>query len=220
VPFYPVNLKLHNKICVIVGGGVVASRKVDSLLLCGAQVRVVSPEVCRKLQLMAEEGKIHWIQRSYESDDLAEAFLVITATDNHKVQCRVVSEAQERNILLNVVDDPSACTFQVPATVRRGEFLLAVSTGGGSPALSAKIRREIEILYGPEYGEFVALLAGVRQQIVADGGTQRSHKNVFEKLLESNILPNIKEQDWSEVYNELTEILPESINIKEILKKN
>lgn len=215
---YPVNLKIDNRLCVIVGGGVVASRKVDSLLLCGADVRVISPEVCRKLSQMADQERIHWLQRGYEHGDLKDAFLVIAATDLRELQDRIAKDAQECNILINVVDDPGACTFQVPATVRRGEFMVAISTGGGSPAFSALVRREIETVYGPEYGNFVVILAKIRERVVSDGGSQQSHKNMFEKLLQSNILPCIKKGNWSGVRNELTRVLPDTIDIHEILK--
>lgn len=196
-----------------------ASRKVSSLLTCGGMVRVVSPEICRKLRTMAEDGKIQWIKRGYIEGDLAEAFLVIAATNNREVQRLVIREAQERNILINIVDDPRSSTFHVPATVRRGEFLLAISTGGGSPAFSAQVRREIEGRYGSEYGEFVALLSIIRQRVISKGGSQRSHKKVFEKLLQSNILALVKEQDWSAVQDELTRVLPEGFNTEAILKE-
>ncbi len=214
---YPVNLNITGKVCVVVGGGVVASRKIDSLISCGGVVRVVSPEVCEPLQQMAEENKIQWLQRGYRQDDLDDAFLVIAATDNRVVQNQVTSDAERKNLLLNVVDDPAACSFQVPATVRRGEFLLAVSTGGGSPAFSAKVRRALEEEYGPEYGEYVTLLGKIRQLVISDGGTQVSHKNMFEKLLQSNILPCIKEKNWKSVAVELSNILPDKYDVKEIL---
>ncbi len=214
---YPVNLSIENRLCLIVGGGVVAARKINTLLLCKARVRVISPHVCEVIGVLAEKGKIEWLQRGYEEGDVQGALLVIATTDKRDIQNLIVTEASERQILVNVVDDPSACTFQVPAMVRRGEFLLTVSTGGGSPALSARIKKKIEEEYGPEYGLFVDLLAKIRENIVNDGGTQTSHKIFFEKLLQLNILTYIRQENWSALQKELAELLPEGIDPEQLI---
>ena len=139
--FYPVNLNIHNRFCLIIGGGEVAARKIEQVLTCGARVKVISPKACPRIRELASAGRIEWQERGYRPGDLREAFLVFAATDKAYVQQQVIGEAQERNILLNSADTPEACTFQVPATVRQGELLLAISTGGGSPAVAAWIRK-------------------------------------------------------------------------------
>ncbi len=214
---YPINLDIENKLCLIVGGGDVASRKIDSLLLSKARVRIISPHSCSKVTRLSEQGSVEWLQRNYKQGDVEGVFLVIAATNKKTVQEQIIKEANERNILLNVVDNPLACSFQVPATVRRGSFLLAISTGGGSPGLAAKIRKKIELEYGPEYGLYVALLAKIRETIVGDGGTQESHKRVLEKLLQLNILTHIRKGNWRTVQNELTMVLQQSVDVPNLV---
>ncbi len=218
MPFYPVNINIENRLCLIVGGGEVAARKIKSILFCKARVRVISPHVCKKISRFARDGKLEWLQREYERGDLRDAYLVMAATDRKEIQHLIVAEANDRKILINVVDDPAACTFQVPATVRRGEFLLAVSTGGSSPALSARIKKSIEAEYGPEYGLYVDLLSKVRETIVRDGGTQKSHKILFEKILQLNILTHIREENWPEVQRVLAEVLSEHVDVERIIE--
>ena len=141
---YPVHLAIEGQLCLVIGGGSVATRKVESLLPCGAVIRVISPAAgCRILEL-AEAGLLEWQQRNYHQGDLQGAKLVFAATDSQDVQDRIVREANGSGILVNVVTRPEACTFQVPASLRHGDLLITVATGGGSPALAARIRQELE----------------------------------------------------------------------------
>ena len=162
---YPVNLKVEGRPCVIIGGGRVAARKAASLLECGARVRVISPGLdpgFGELGVFAEgqaggaeagssgggagsgPGAFEHISRAYREGDLEGAFLVIAATDDNAVNRAVEAEAQKRGVLLNVVDQPEHCSFYVPSSVRRGELMLTVSTGGQLPALAKRLRRQLE----------------------------------------------------------------------------
>lgn len=214
---YPVNLNIKDATCVIIGGGEVARRKIGELLSCKAKVIVISPEVGPAILNMAQSGRVVWHDRCYQRGDLHGAFLVFAATDNRQVQQDVAAEARENRILFNSVDDPDACSFQVPARVRRGDFLLTVSTGGGSPALAAKLRRQLASEYGKEYKQLVDLLGQIRKIIVADGKTSESHKILFERLLNLNVLSRIRKQEWSDLENDLREILPDETNVKDLI---
>lgn len=214
---YPVNLNIHHKLCLVVGGGEVAGRKIQSLINCGARVVVVSPAVTASIEDMAESGEIELNKRHFYPDDLEGAFLVFAVTNDPEVQRHVVNEADKRNILVNIADDPASCSFQVPARVRRGNFLLTVSTGGSSPALAAKLRKDLEEEYGLEYEHFVNLLARIREKVVVDGNTSASHKVLFEKLLQLNILKRIQKEDWAALQHELSSILPEGLDIDELI---
>ncbi len=217
MPSYPINLNIAKKLCLVFGGGSVAVRKINNLLYCGAVVRVISPQVDKRIWAFAEAGMVEWLRRGFREGDIEGAFLVLAATDNRKVQERIIREADKMQVLTNVVDDPSACSFQVPASVRRGEFLLTVSTGGGSPALSSKIRREMEKGYGPEYGQLVSLLGKVRDLVVHDGRPQDSHKILFEKLLQLNILTHIRQENWPALQKDLEKVLPPDIDPKNLI---
>lgn len=129
---YPINLNIHDRLCVVVGGGSVAARKVESLLACGAKVRVISPVICEEIQWFKDRGRIELVQRGYQQGDLVGGVLVFAATDQPSVQEAVTQEASRLSIFINVADRPSSCTFQVPAALRRGELLMTVSTGAGA----------------------------------------------------------------------------------------
>ena len=143
---YPISLNISGKLCVVVGGGQVAERKVLSLLNAHAAVRIISPQLTERLaevvtEVVTEQAvkktvkdTVQWWKRGYQHGDLDEALLVFAATDNRQVQDAVVQDAQQTGLLVNVVDAPEKCDFQVPALVRRGDLTLAVSTNGASPA--------------------------------------------------------------------------------------
>src|SRR5438552_3928078 len=143
---YPIHLCIEGELCVVVGGGAVAERKVSGLLAAGARVRLVSPQFTQALQARAAAGEVEAVPAAYESMYLAGAFLVFAATGDRAVNERVVADAQERGLPVNVVDTNTlrAGEFVVPAVVRRGELCLSVSTGGTTPMLAARIRQELE----------------------------------------------------------------------------
>ncbi len=210
---YPVHLAIEGQLCMVIGGGSVATRKVESLLPCGAVIRVISPVAGDRIVELAEAGLLEWQQRNYHQGDLQGAKLVFAATDSQDVQDRIVREANGSGILVNVVTRPEACTFQVPASLRHGDLLITVATGGGSPALAARIRQELEQIYGPEYGQLVALMAQLRKDVVPSGGAQAEHKRIFEKVLDGDILGYIRKRDWQGLEALLRTILPSTINV-------
>jgi siroheme synthase-like protein len=162
---YPIVLvNLEN--VIVVGGGAVATRKVQGLLDAGAEsVTVIAPQLTAQIETWVAQNRIVPIRRAYQHGDLANARLVIAATDNESVNEMVWREAREQNILVNAVDDPPHCTFHVPAVVRRGNLAIAISTGGASPALAKHMRRELERVIGTEYDQLAALMAELRPRI-------------------------------------------------------
>ncbi len=143
---YPVMVNMNDKPVVIIGGGEVAARKVSDLLETGALVTVISPEFNEEIVEAAElyKNKVVLIKRKYIKNDLHGAFIVFSATNDSVVNAEVFREAEESSILINAVDDPPNCSFYVPSFVRKGDLLFALSTGGASPAMAARLRREIE----------------------------------------------------------------------------
>jgi len=189
---YPISLDLFQKICLVVGGGQVAERKVRSLLECGAGVKLVSPEITPGLRKLAAEGRIIYRAGSYHDGDLTGVFLVIGATDREEVNRRVADDCAGRNLIVNIVDDPAKCSFFVPAVVRRGALTIAVSTGGKSPMLARKIREELERAYGPQYGEFLELLGQLRKKVIKNETSEHKKMNRLEELLSEEILDLLK----------------------------
>lgn len=197
--FYPIYINLNQQTCLVVGGGHVAERKVQALLDSGARVKVVSPVLTEQLRHWVAAGAVEYIDREYQSHDLPGAFLVISATDREAVNQQVANDCFKQGILVNVVDDPPKCNFYVPSVVRRGALSIAVSTNGRSPLLAAKIRRQLERQFGPEYGEFLELMGEVRREVlsrVADGDERRV---IFEELVNSDILTLLKEKKYDQV---------------------
>lgn len=217
--FYPINLNITGQLCVVMGGGAVATRKITSLLLCDARVRVISPEISPEIKKLADKNNLEWVPRGYMTGDLQGAILAFALTDSPEVQHQITTEAKEHGIPVNIADNPAACTFQTAATIRRGELLIAISTGGGSPALAATIRKELELRYGPEYGELIKLLTEIRQLTISRDSSQKQHKLLFTKIIQTNILSLLKHKEWQLLHEQLIAILPPEINAKAIVQK-
>jgi precorrin-2 dehydrogenase / sirohydrochlorin ferrochelatase len=164
---FPMFMKLEGRSCLVVGAGTIGEPKISSLIDAGASVRVVALHATAAVAEWAEAGALIWEARAFNSADLDGTFLVIAATNSSDVNAAIFHEARRRNILCNVVDDPEHCDFYYPAVVRRGELQLAISTNGHSPALAQRIRRELEVQFGPEYGEWLEELGRIRQQLFA-----------------------------------------------------
>ena len=164
---FPMVLKLEGRPCLVVGAGTVAEGKIGSLLLAGATVRVVAPQANAAVLEWARTGVIRWEAREFSPLDLDNVFLVIAATSSNEVNESVFREAQRRDVLCNVVDHPQHCDFYYPAVVRRGQLQIAISTAGESPALAQRLRRELEIQFGPEYESWVEQLGKARSELFA-----------------------------------------------------
>ncbi len=197
--YYPVNLDLNSRRCVVIGGGEVAERKVERLLECGARVTVVGRDLTPALGERKAAGKLEHVDRDYEAGVLDGAFLVIGATDRGDVNVRISEDAMERGLLVNIVDDPDRCNFILPSLVRQGDLSIAVSTGGKSPALAKKLRKELEKQYGPEYQTLIGILGNLRRKILARGRQAADNKAIFEDLVHSDLLQAIREKDHGRV---------------------
>lgn len=156
--YYPVNLNIHGRKCLVVGGGSVGTRKVATLIQCGAKVTVVSPAISSTLSDLAAEGVIQIQQRGYCSSDLHDVFLVIGATSNEELNRRISEDAEQRNLLCNIADVPKACNFILPAIITRGDLIIAISTSGNSPAFAKKLRKQLETQFGEEYALLLNLI--------------------------------------------------------------
>ncbi len=183
--YYPVNLNLERKKCLVAGAGRVAQRKVRRLLECGAKVEVISPEIVPTLKALAKNKKIIYKNRRVSLRDLNGVYLVICATNDRKINSRLSSHCLKKGVLINVVDSPKECNFIVPSIVRRGALTIAISTDGISPALSKKIRRELEQRFGPEYAKLLRMMKKIRPAVLKSIKTPRSRKAFFQKLIQN-----------------------------------
>ncbi|MBQ5682727.1 MAG: bifunctional precorrin-2 dehydrogenase/sirohydrochlorin ferrochelatase [Peptococcaceae bacterium] len=192
---YPVTLKLAGKFCTVVGGGSVAVRKVKSLLEQGAEVTVISPVLDE--ELIAIQEQFVWRNSMYSDGMLKGSFLVIAATDSRDVNHAVYEWCEEHQVLVNVVDSLQESSFTVNAMVQRGDFMLAVSTSGISPAVSKKVREDLELQYGPEYGTMLEILEEAREEAlrtIEDASKRRR----FLQSVASMELPELLKQETKE----------------------
>jgi len=215
---YPVCLNITGKLCLVVGGGTVAWRKVQGLLAGSALVRVISPRVTADLFSVAQRGEIEWRKKVYESDDLQGAFLVFATTDNREVQEAVIRQAQLNGQLINVADAPESCSFQVPAAVRRGDLILAVSTNGRSPAVAALIRQQLEDEFGPEYQPLLNLMSAIRKQLIIETDAGEWKKKLYKNILHSDIIHWIRTGRLDKALRHIQDVLgPEvELNLSEL----
>lgn len=166
--YYPLYLNIEGKTCLVIGGGMVALRKVQALLEFGARVLVISPRLCAGLKALLSQSKIKALHRAYQPGDLKGAAIAIAATASSKANAAVAAEGRHCGVFVNVVDDPVHCDFILPSYLRRGGITIAVSTSGMSPALARKIRLRIGQEFGPEYEALSVLAEEVRRQLKKD----------------------------------------------------
>jgi precorrin-2 dehydrogenase/sirohydrochlorin ferrochelatase len=166
--YIPIFLDVAGRDCIVVGGGQVAARKVESLLEAGARVTVVSPRLSPAMKAVVASGGVTHVARGYRPGDIAGCVLVYAATDDPKLHTELAAEARALGILINVVDVPDLCTFIAPAVVRRGALQIAISTGGASPAFAARLRRELEDRFGTEHARTLEVLRAARRRLHAN----------------------------------------------------
>jgi precorrin-2 dehydrogenase / sirohydrochlorin ferrochelatase len=200
---YPVMLSpaaLAKRGVLVVGGGVVAERKVKGLLAAGANVILIAPAVTEGLRQLAAQGAIKWLARPFQLGDMAAYLLVFAATNSREVNQQVGQVAVEQGCLVNYADDPASCDFTVPSVVRRGPINISISTFAlqpetgqisSSPALAAHLRRLIEGAIGPEYGVLASWLEKLRPQVQARVKPER-RAALWQAILDSDILELLK----------------------------
>ncbi len=212
--YYPVNLDIAGRRCVVVGGGQVAERKVERLLDCGARVAVLSRRLTDHLAGLVRDGIVEHVDSEYEPGKLGEAMLVIGATDREDVNDAVSLECRRRGILVNIVDDPDRCDFILPSILQRGDLMVAVSTGGRSPALAKRVREDLEECFGPEYAVLLEIMAELRRKVTARGRSAAENKVVFEAVVRSEVLDRIRAGDWEGVRALVRELTGEDIDAR------
>jgi siroheme synthase-like protein len=191
---HPVFLRLEGRRCVVVGGDRAAAAKADACRRAGAEVTVIAPRTSPEMAAVVAAGVRH-LARDVAAGDLAGALLAYASTRDPACIARLRDEAARERVLLNVVDVPEACTFFSPAVVERGALQLAIGTGGASPGLAARLRRDLEQVVGPEYAPFVAILGAVRAALAHDAG----RADAMAALLTSPLLDLVRRGAWRDV---------------------
>lgn len=186
---YPVHLTaLDEQRALVIGTGPAAERKIERLLEAGADVTVIDPDPASFAAAWAKAGTVSLVERAYRKGDVEGVALIIVTEANNETKEQIWKEAQERNVLINTAGNPSYSTFANGATVRRGPLVVSVSTSGAAPALSVRIREQLEKKFGPEYESFVAILKALRDPMKAEISTFDERRDRWYQLVDSNVL--------------------------------
>jgi len=180
--YYPLFLDLTDRLCVVVGGGLVAERKARGLLAAGAALRLISPEVTGGIQRLSREGRIEVVLRAYRAGDLEGAVLAFAATDSEEVNREVAEESKRLAIPLNVVDSPGLGDFIVPSVVRKGPVAVAISTSGLLPSLARKLKREINETLCLDYASYAKHLGAFRRFLIESVHDPRERKAIMAQV--------------------------------------
>jgi len=215
--YYPVYLDIKNRNCLVIGGGSVGTRKVMTLLACGANVTVVSTDATEELHQLSKNGEIKLKERPFQTTDLDDRFLVIGATDNQKLNFNIHAEAERRGLLCNIADRPKACNFILPSIVNRGDLIIAISTSGKSPAFAKKLRKHLEKEFGDEYAKFLNLMGAIRQKLLSQDHKPEAHKHLFEQLIERDLVQMLKNGDTDNINSLLLEVLGEGYEFETLI---
>ena len=179
---YPIFLELSGRRVVVIGGGAVAVRKAQALLVADARLVVVAERIDNMLTTHCQGKNAELIRSRYSKDYLAGAVLAVAATNNHELNKQIYKDCQELEVLCNVVDEPELCDFFVPAVVRRGDLQIAVGTEGHYPAYAGHIRKKLEKIFTEEHGQFLFELETLRKQIFKDVSDPAERKAVLGRL--------------------------------------
>lgn len=217
-PYYPVLLDLEGRKTVVVGGGKVALRKIETLLEYGAKVYVIAREMSEEVNSFVQNEDIISLGAEFEKTHLENAFLVIAATDDPSINHMVSMAAQDKGILVNAADQPADCTFILPSILRRGDLIIGISTSGKSPAMAKKIRETLEYNFGDEYSILLHLMGETRARVISKGFPHEENKKVFKRLADSDILDSIKKREWGQVAQKMSDILDISISKQDVLE--
>ncbi|MEZ9605277.1 NAD(P)-dependent oxidoreductase [Vibrio sp. 10N.261.55.A10] len=199
--YFPMFLDVENKPILVVGGGEVACRKVDSLLRAGADVTLVSPKVAPYLKQLVGENKLHWVQNFYSSQIISKNYLQVWATtDNPSLNHQVYNDAKKLGILVNVVDDLPYCDFITPSMINRGRIQIAISSGGASPVLVRNIREKLETVLPQNIGLIADFGASKRNSIKESFPTVDERRKFWERFLSSSFIEQVNDREQLESY--------------------
>lgn len=195
----PIFVKLENKPVLVVGGGTVALRKIQTLCKTGAKITVVSHDICQEVQALAVQYSIELILGDYDSSLLMDKWLVIAATDDNALNRQVQANALAQKIFVNVVDDPEYCHFITPAIIDRSPIVVAISSGGEAPVLARLWKEKFESLMPQWTGKLAALAGSYRHKVKGTITDFTSRRHFWERFFRGDIAAKAGQQDWDGV---------------------
>lgn len=182
--YFPVFLDLKTRLCLLVGGGDIATRKGRLLSKAGARLRIVAPKISDELRELVKKNNGEIFEREYQSTDLNDCFIAIAATDIEPLNEKISQDAKSKNIPVNVVDSPALCTYITPAIIDRSPLVIAISSGGESPVLARLIRAKLETLIPASYGRLAQIASSWRDRVKERFVDGDSRRRFWEKILQ------------------------------------
>ena len=207
--YYPIFLNLHNKLCVVIGGGKVAERKVISLLRAGALVKLISPKITEGLKKLKLAGDIQHISRNYKYGDLENTFLAIAATSDIQVNKQVSQEAYIKNIPVNVINSIESCSFILPSIISKGAFTVAISTSGISPAIARTLKDYIEASLPENIEDFLIYIDNIRKDVIRNIKNPIERKKILKAIGSNCSIEILKKEGINKVKEYIEKIIKE-----------
>ena len=204
--FYPINLNVENKKCFVIGGGKIALEKIFGLIEANAKVEVIAPKVCAEVEELFQSGKINLIREKYSSEKISDGAILIAATNNFELNQKILSDGREKNFLVNIVDSFDG-DFTVPSRIRRGDFLLAISTGGKSPGFSRFVRQMLEKDFDENFAQGVEIISKYRAEVKKILPTFEERINFWRKVLTEKVWEMLKSGKISEIEDKIKKSL-------------
>ncbi len=213
---YPIFLDLSNKHCLVVGAGVVGIRKIKGLLAAGATSLLIldMAKPCVELAEIINNSKVAFERRPFEPQDADNVFLAVAATSDPKVNKMVAKACQVRSVLCNIADRPELSSFIVPASIKRGDLTVTISTAGQSPALARHLRRKLESHFGNEYELMTTIMGRLRPLLLGLGLKTKDNTAVFRAIVESDLLDALASLDLDTAAASLRDTLPQDLHDK------
>ncbi|MDA7745853.1 siroheme synthase CysG [Psychromonas sp.] len=180
--YLPIFTKLNNRHCLVIGGGDIALRKVHLLLKAGAKITVCAPQICDSLLQKAQNNQLTIINEVFYDALIEDKWLVIAATDQADVNAHIAQLAEQKQILVNVVDEPELCSFIMPSIVDRSPIIVAISSGGKAPVLARLIRERLEALLPMHLGRLAKISGEFRHRVKSVISTESLRRRYWEKL--------------------------------------
>ena len=205
--FYPINLNIENKKCYVVGGGKIALEKILGLLEANAQVEVIAPKVCAEVEELFAQGKINLIRAEYSAEKISDGVILIAATNDFELNRKILADGRAKNFLVNIVDD-LVSDFTVPSRIRRGEFLLAISTGGKSPGFSRFVRQMLEKDFDENFAAGLKIISEYRQVAKKFFPTFEERIKFWRETLTPEVWQLLKSGNLAELENKIKKSLP------------
>lgn len=206
--FMPVSLSLKGRSCLVVGGGTVALRKVETLLEYDTTITLIAPDIEPQLAYLASKGLIKFESREYKSPEAAAYGLVIAATDNNELNTQIAEDARGAGVLVNVVDKPSQCDFIFPSLVRRDCLTVSVSTDGKAPFMSANLRVILENIFPKHWERIMSLAADFRKMVTSRWQDDSVRKaDCYQRFVQTDWSTLLNEHNNAEIREELSKMI-------------